>query len=99
MKEYIITDEQIKTIGDITRNQRIMDILRSRPAPDAAGMPESVLNKYLLEAYDRGAKDGREKVLDILREWSIAQYEISGVIDTMELKQKIESLRREEVRE
>lgn len=39
------------------------------------------------------AAKARGEVLDKLREWSIVQYEISGVIDTMTLKQKIESLR------
>ena len=41
------------------------------------------------------AAKAREEVLDKLREWSIIQYEILGVIDTMDLKQKIESLRSE----
>lgn len=39
------------------------------------------------------AAQAHKDVLDKLREWSIVQYEISGVIDTMTLKQKIESLR------
>ena len=37
----------------------------------------------------------RKDVLEKLRKWSIVQYEISGIIDTMTLKQKIESLRTE----
>jgi hypothetical protein len=57
---------------------------------DFPTLPEEI-KKY----EEAAAAKAREDVLDKLREWSIVQYEISGVIDTMTLKQKIESLRTE----
>jgi hypothetical protein len=49
-KEYIITDDQIKTIGEITKSERIMEILRSRPVSiDAL---ESEIQRLLKVCYD-----------------------------------------------
>lgn len=49
--EFIITEDQVKTIGEITNNKRIMDILRSRPAPSADALSEIMkeLDKVMKE--------------------------------------------------
>lgn len=99
---YLIGD--ISTPYELDFVRQFGHALKAREAAIRRAAHESEYVKALVgnafkAGEQNGTKDEREKVLDILREWSIAQYEISGVIDTMELKQKIDSLRSEEVRE
>lgn len=71
-QEYIITEMELQKISWNFTNRKLLDSIRSRPAPAPLAMENLTVGAVM--AYDAGLKDGaaqaREEVLDALdRDW------------------------------